>query len=336
MRYREEPTRQSEDISWRQVLQHRTALRELVCDHVPELAPAVECLDFARARLVQTSFIDAAMRGLESDIVWRIPMRGRGAYVIYILIEHQSTPDRLMALRMFRYVGGLYGRIVTRASRKRRAKEAFALPLVVPIVLYCGARRWNAPLRLEDLLPKAPLLREPIATLRYILIDVNALSGERLEHIENALSGLFLVEKSRLLDWKKWLRQGIEQIIREKDKPFMESAYLFGYNVVRQRGDGRTLRRVRSWLRKRRTEDPRMVQTLRQFIIKVGREEGLEEGLRKTLASLRKALRRRGVDPEAYKKDFAKIRDVGKAADLIASFVAAKDPRAHLRRRFGH
>ena len=74
--------------------------------------------------------------------------------------------------------------------------------------------------------------------------------------------------------------------------------------------------------------------------IRKGREEGLEEGTRRALeralASLRKALRRRGVAPKRYEHELTGLTDPGKVVDLVASFMAAKDPAAYLRRRFGH
>ncbi len=75
-----------------------------------------------------------------------------------------------------------------------------------------------------------------------------------------------------------------------------------------------------------------MEQTMRQYLTKIGRQIGREEALN----SLRKALRRRGIAPRAYEKDFQSLADIGKVVDLVASFMAAKDPRAYLRRRFGH
>ena len=75
-----------------------------------------------------------------------------------------------------------------------------------------------------------------------------------------------------------------------------------------------------------------MEQTMRQYLAKMGGQIAQEEALK----SLRKALRRRGVDPKPYEKDLAKLPDPGKVVDLAVAFMVAKDPHAYLRRRFGH
>ena len=44
----------------------------------------------------------------------------------------------------------------------------------------------------------------------------------------------------------------------------------------------------------------------------------------------------RGINPKTYELDLAKLSDVGKVTDMIVRFMAAKNPRAYLRRRFKH
>ena len=87
-----------------------------------------------------------------------------------------------------------------------------------------------------------------------------------------------------------------------------------------------------------------MEMTMLEYLEMVGREKGRKEGVRaeirrgaaKARASMKKALAIRGVDPAAYAKDLNAFGDAGKVSQLIVSFMAAKDPRAYLKRRFGH
>ena len=79
-----------------------------------------------------------------------------------------------------------------------------------------------------------------------------------------------------------------------------------------------------------------MAQTMREYLEKIGLERGRHEGLESALAAMRRALRRRGIDPEAYEQDLEGLTAPGKVVDLVASFMAAKNPQAYLRRRFGH
>ena len=67
-------------------------------------APWLDEIDFRRMQQIKTTFIRRDYRHLESDIVLTAPLAGprKGPgknLLIYILIEHQSEPDRLMPLR---------------------------------------------------------------------------------------------------------------------------------------------------------------------------------------------------------------------------------------------
>jgi predicted transposase/invertase (TIGR01784 family) len=65
--------------------------------------------------------------------------------LFYILLEHQSSVDRWMALRMLRYV-------VRQLEHWRQEHPGELLPVIIPVVLYHGPEGpWTAPLRVEEL-----------------------------------------------------------------------------------------------------------------------------------------------------------------------------------------
>jgi predicted transposase YdaD len=62
-------------------------------------------LDFARAEREERTFVPDSLRKQEGDVLFRVPFReGRRAVWIYILLEHQSRPDRTMGLRLLSYM----------------------------------------------------------------------------------------------------------------------------------------------------------------------------------------------------------------------------------------
>jgi len=56
---------------------------------------------------------------------------------LYILLEFQSTVDKFIAFRMLQYVMELYRELIY----KHRVKT---LPVVFPLLLYNGDRKWTA------------------------------------------------------------------------------------------------------------------------------------------------------------------------------------------------
>ena len=76
-----------------------------------------------------TNFITKEYKEKNSDIVYKLKDKP-----IYFLVEHQSTVDKEMPERMARYIEEIM------VSEKKEN----VYPIVVPIVLYTGLKKWNA------------------------------------------------------------------------------------------------------------------------------------------------------------------------------------------------
>src|SRR5437867_582340 len=69
----------------------------------------IDRIDFDRLQLDPTTYVQRDYRHVESDVVLRGPLRGgKQTLLIYILIEHQSEPDRLMPFRALEYTVSIY------------------------------------------------------------------------------------------------------------------------------------------------------------------------------------------------------------------------------------
>jgi predicted transposase YdaD len=134
------------------------------------LPPAlVARLDLDRLALVPGSLVDATLRWRHTDLLFTVPLDGRAAFV-YVLIEHQSSADPLMAFRMLRYVVRVWERYL--ADRP----GATRLPAVVPLVVHHNERAWTAPVQVRDLVDLAPELadgwREYLPRFQFLLDDL--------------------------------------------------------------------------------------------------------------------------------------------------------------------
>ena len=82
-----------------------------------------------------------------NDVIWKIRKRNGEPLYVVVMLEIQSNVDHFMAVRMNMYVGLLYD-MLQRSGQIKGSK----LPHVVPLVLYGGERKWNAPLQLRQLI----------------------------------------------------------------------------------------------------------------------------------------------------------------------------------------
>lgn len=88
------------------------------------------CLDLESLELTGDSVVDSSLRRHVSDLVYRVDLLSDGgpAY-LYLLFEHKSHPDVLVALQLLRYMSRLWERMLDQGHKP-------PLPPVVPLVFY--------------------------------------------------------------------------------------------------------------------------------------------------------------------------------------------------------
>ncbi|MSR46623.1 MAG: hypothetical protein EXS13_06115 [Planctomycetes bacterium] len=108
-------------------------------------------LDLDSLTRVEASFVDEALRSSAADLLYRVLLRDGRLALVYLLIEHQSTFDPRMPLRLLGYLTRIWER------HAREHPEDPKLPPIVPIVIHHGPRPWPGSRRFgEALLARLP------------------------------------------------------------------------------------------------------------------------------------------------------------------------------------
>lgn len=94
-------SRTPHDAIFRQMLTQKEVARDFLQLYLP--APFLSICDLNTLQLASGSFIEEDLRSSDSDILYSLQTR-HGTGYIYALIEHQSSPDKLMAFRLMRYM----------------------------------------------------------------------------------------------------------------------------------------------------------------------------------------------------------------------------------------
>jgi predicted transposase YdaD len=139
-------------------------------------------VDWESLRRESGSVVDPELRETESDLLFTARLREGRSLLLYVLLEHQSSVDPWMALRMLRYV-------VRQVEHWRRQHpESTVLPVIIPLVMYHGPDgAWTAPRRVEELfdLPGEGEQRERwralVPRFEYLLDDLTAERAEALQ-----------------------------------------------------------------------------------------------------------------------------------------------------------
>jgi predicted transposase YdaD len=278
-------------------------LRAVLPPHV------VSKVDWTSLRREPGSVVDPELRETESDLLFSARLHTGHPLLLYVLLEHQSTVDGWMALRMLRYV-------VRQVERWRQEHpESALLPVIIPLVMYHGPEgAWTAPRRVEDLFDLPDEERERWGALvprfEYLLDDLTAEREEALSVRPGPplvrLAWLVLrhgrsEELARKLpDWVALFAQvqagpeGAEHLV-----VLVRYLLWVGNKAVREAA-GRVLNSV---LDEQRAEE--LMRSYGEELIEQGRQQGREEGLSRGRAEyILRILAARGVrvDEEARQR----------------------------------
>jgi predicted transposase YdaD len=269
-------------------------------------AEVVSQVDWSSLRRESGSVVDPELRESQSDLLFSARLHGGQPLLLYILLEHQSSVDRWMALRMLRYV-------VRQLERWRQEHpESQSLPVVVPVVMYHGPEgAWTAPRRVEDLFPlpaeeaQAQLWRTLVPRFEYLLDDLTSEREEALRarvgppSVRLALLMLRYGKTEelawRLESWKALFAEvyadpiGIEEL-RAVARYLMEVGDEAAHEALEQV--------LNSVAGEQRAEE--LMMTVGQKLIEQGRQQGLATGRAEDVLRILNA-RGIAVDEEARK-----------------------------------
>ena len=117
------------------------------------------------------SKLNDKLRQKIADILYSVEIGNKQGY-IYLLIEHQSSPEKQMAVRLLKY------QIAIMEHHLKKNKE---LPIVYPLVLYSGEKPYNKSTNLFDLFGKQKELAQKTMFTPYQLIDLSKLTDKELK-----------------------------------------------------------------------------------------------------------------------------------------------------------
>jgi len=191
------------DRFFKQVLSRQEAASDFLRHYLP--AEVAELLDFSSLELSKDSFVDQELQAHFSDLLYQVDLRsspegdvpGGKAYV-YVLFEHKSYPEPLIALQLLRYMVRIW---------EQSLKQGMRLAPIVPVVVYHGRAKWKADLAFGSLFETPEAMMPFLPNYRYWLCDLSHYSHEEIK------GGVIL--RVALLALKDILRDNFDQRLVE-------------------------------------------------------------------------------------------------------------------------
>lgn len=113
---------------------------------------------------------------------------------IYFLIEHQTKINYNMPFRMLEYSVEISRRAM---KNMNKCHEEYKYPLIIPIVIYTGNRKWSVSTKYSTEVVKVLKNHIKVIDIEYKVIDINELEIDELLRINTNLTKAMALEKCK-------------------------------------------------------------------------------------------------------------------------------------------
>ena len=158
------------DQFFREAMKDQRVSKDFLQKYLP--ADLCELVDFDHLVLQPRSQSNAVRRESIVDLLFKTYITGKEAY-IYILLEHQSTPEPIMAFRVIEYT-------VNAIRDHLKKHDPNKIPLIFPMVVYHG-RPYQFVCDINDLVDAPRALVDQFFLKPFKLIDLNKIEDHDLK-----------------------------------------------------------------------------------------------------------------------------------------------------------
>ncbi|EGT4253810.1 Rpn family recombination-promoting nuclease/putative transposase [Citrobacter amalonaticus] len=257
------------DAVFKTFLRHPDTARDFLDIHLP--IGLRHLCDLQTLKLEPTSFIEEDLRAYYSDVLWSLKTVEGDGY-IYVVIEHQSTPDVHMAFRLLRYA--------LAAMQQHLDAGHMRLLLVVPMLFYHGADSpYPFSLNWLDKFSDPDLARQ-LYTAAFPLVDITVIpDDEIMQHRRIAL--LELIQKHIRQRDLMGLVERLAVLLVTGCANDRQLKALFNYLLIRHGHTPRFigfLEKVAERVPQHKEKLMTITERFRNAILRKGMREGIQQG----------------------------------------------------------
>ncbi len=250
-------------------------------------------IDTKNLQLTNKSFITEEYSDKHSDLVYKTKINGANGY-IYTVLEHQSTNDKHMGIRLLEY----NVQLMRQHMKENKTTKA---PIILNILIYAGKKSYTGPHNMLEIFEKPELAKE-LMFREINVIDLQSSKDEEIIKDEKAGFVELLLKYGILRDFIKLFENQMEilkTIIHEI--PYLDRALSYIFLVDSGKNKEKLLN-----LLKEATQNEKKVMTLaRQFKnegIQEGIQKGIQKGIQEGVIKTAKNMLKNGISSALVKK----------------------------------
>jgi predicted transposase/invertase (TIGR01784 family) len=134
----------------------------------------VKNLNFNTLHICKDTFLNKKLAKYFSDILYQVNLNNINIF-IYLLIDHKSREEGFMGFQFLKYMVRIWELYL------KQNKGAKTLPVIIPLVIYHGPKKWEVDTRFTSFFNAPGYLEEYIPDFNYKLYDISHVPDEEIK-----------------------------------------------------------------------------------------------------------------------------------------------------------
>jgi predicted transposase/invertase (TIGR01784 family) len=250
--------------------------REVACSFFQEyLPPKIKAkFDFNTLEIVKDTFIDKKLSRFYSDVLYKVQTSGETVY-IYLLLDHKSAQEDFMGFQFLKYMVRIW------ELHFKQNKKVTYLPVIVPMVIYHGASKWEIKKRFISLFKEVDGVNEYIPDFKYLVYDISHIPDEEIKG-DVLLQIVLSIFKYILSGKMKEKLPGILELFLELQDKTKAIEYLESFlKYLVSSAKDLDIEYIEETVTRYIEEGGNLMQTIAQQLLEKGKQEGIIQGMQK-------------------------------------------------------
>ncbi|MGB0934818.1 MAG: Rpn family recombination-promoting nuclease/putative transposase [Alphaproteobacteria bacterium] len=264
------------DKFFRSMMEHPTVIREFLQTNLP--AVLRDSLEYDSIKPIKSAFISSKLQEQIADVLYKAKCGDHDAY-FYVLIEHQSSADKLMPFRIEGYIREIQ-------KQHMKVNNTDRLPIVWPVVFYTGAKSYDQPMHPYDLYDRDRETVSQIMSPPYTLLDLSQQPEELLAatRMYGTMSRIFKhIHDDNIIPFLvNIIHETLADIDREGEEDYIELVIRYVYSAAQTIDQNEFVNAVT----KLESVDEETIMTLAQQAQQKGIQIGIQKGMQQGITSL--------------------------------------------------
>ncbi|RCW53398.1 Rpn family recombination-promoting nuclease/putative transposase [Halanaerobium sp. ST460_2HS_T2] len=121
------------DRFFQEMFEKKVVAEDFLKNYLPQ--ELLDLINLDKLQISKKSFVNKCLKKYFSDVVYRVELNKQNAY-IYWLFEHKSYPDKDVSFQLLQYMVRIW-------EHHQDHYDEEKLPLVIPLLIYHGGKRYN-------------------------------------------------------------------------------------------------------------------------------------------------------------------------------------------------